>query len=103
MDVWGVFSGGAGPAAKLFLVIHLVMTVAFVAAGRASMRAQRRKPQLYPFKILKILIRDFQWSTASLRFHHDARWRFGNESKAVGLRGNRCFRFRGFFHGLCRR
>lgn len=42
MDVWGVFSGGARPVAKLFLVIHLLMTVAFVVAGRASMRAQRR-------------------------------------------------------------
>jgi hypothetical protein len=42
MDVWGVFSGGARQVAKLFLVIHLLMTVAFVAAGRASMRAQRR-------------------------------------------------------------
>jgi hypothetical protein len=42
MDLWGVFSGGARPAAKLFLVIHLLMTVAFVVAGRASMRAQRR-------------------------------------------------------------
>ena len=40
MDVWGVFSGAARPAAKLFLVIHLLMTVAFVVAGRASMRAQ---------------------------------------------------------------
>ena len=42
MDVWGVFSGGARSAAKLFLVIHLLMTVAFVAAGRASIQAQRR-------------------------------------------------------------
>jgi hypothetical membrane protein len=42
MDVWGVFSGGARPAAKLFLVIHLLMTVAFIVAGRASMRTQRR-------------------------------------------------------------
>jgi hypothetical protein len=42
MDVWGVFGGGARPVAKLFLVIHLLMTVAFVVAGRASMRAQRR-------------------------------------------------------------
>ena len=41
MDVWGVFSGGARPAARLFLVIHLLMAVAFVVAGRASMRAQR--------------------------------------------------------------
>jgi hypothetical protein len=42
MDVWGVFSGSARQVAKLFLVIHLLMTVAFVVAGRASMRAQRR-------------------------------------------------------------
>jgi hypothetical protein len=42
MDVWGVFSGGARSAAKLFLVIHLLMSVAFLVAGRASMQAQRR-------------------------------------------------------------
>jgi hypothetical protein len=42
MDVGGVFSGGARSAAKLFLVIHLLMTVAFIVAGRASMQAQRR-------------------------------------------------------------
>ena len=41
MDVWDVFSGSARPVAKLFLVIHLLMTAAFVLAGRASMRAQR--------------------------------------------------------------
>jgi hypothetical protein len=41
MDVWGVFFDDARPASKLFLVIHLLMTVAFVVAGRASMRAQR--------------------------------------------------------------
>jgi hypothetical protein len=40
MDLWGVFSGDARAAAKLFLVIHLLMTVAFVVAGRARMRAQ---------------------------------------------------------------
>ena len=38
MDVWGVFSGGARPVMKLFLVIHLLMTVAFVVAGRAPAR-----------------------------------------------------------------
>ena len=43
MDVWGVFSGGARPVAKLFLVIHLLMTVGFVVAGRASMQAQRNR------------------------------------------------------------
>lgn len=42
MDVWGVFSGDARPVAKLFLVIHLLFTVAFVVAGRTSMRAQQR-------------------------------------------------------------
>jgi uncharacterized membrane protein len=41
MDVWGVFSGGARPIAKLFLVIHLLLTVAFVVAWRTSMRAPR--------------------------------------------------------------
>jgi hypothetical protein len=41
MDVWGVLSGGARPVAKLFLVIYLLMTVGFVVAGRASIRAQR--------------------------------------------------------------
>jgi hypothetical protein len=40
MDIWGVFSGGARPVAKLFLVIHLLLTVAFVLAGRAGMRVQ---------------------------------------------------------------
>lgn len=42
MDVWGVFSGDAREAAKLFLVIHLLMTVAFIVTGRASMRAADR-------------------------------------------------------------
>lgn len=41
MDIWGVFSGAARPVAKLFLVIHLLMTVGFVLAWRASRRAQR--------------------------------------------------------------
>jgi hypothetical protein len=42
MDIWGVFSGGARPVAKLFLVIHLLMTVSFIVAGLASLRAQTR-------------------------------------------------------------
>jgi uncharacterized membrane protein len=41
VDVWGVFSGGARPVAKLFLVIHLLMTVGFILAGRAGMRVER--------------------------------------------------------------
>ena len=40
MDIWGVFSGGARDAAKLFLVIHVLMTVGFVVAGRAALRAR---------------------------------------------------------------
>lgn len=39
MDIWGVFSGSARPVAKVFLVIHLLMTVSFIVAGRAGMRA----------------------------------------------------------------
>lgn len=38
MDVWGVFSGGAREAAKVFLVIHLLMTVGFLMAARTSLR-----------------------------------------------------------------
>jgi hypothetical protein len=38
MDVWGVFGGGAREAAKLFLVIHLLMTVGFVLAARTGKR-----------------------------------------------------------------
>lgn len=40
VDILGVFSGDARPVAKLFLVIHLIMTVSFVLAG---MGAERRK------------------------------------------------------------
>jgi hypothetical protein len=41
IDVWGVSTGGARPIAKLFLVIHLLFTVAFVLAWRTSMRLRR--------------------------------------------------------------
>ena len=37
MDIWGVSSGGAREAMKIFLVIHLLMTAAFVVAARAEM------------------------------------------------------------------
>jgi hypothetical protein len=40
MDLWGVFSGDARRVAKVFLVIHLLMTIAFVLAWRASKREQ---------------------------------------------------------------
>ena len=36
VDVWGVFTGGARPIAKLFLVIHFFLTAAFVAAWRTK-------------------------------------------------------------------
>jgi hypothetical protein len=38
MDIWGVFSGSARSVAKLFLVIHLLMTIAFIMAARARLR-----------------------------------------------------------------
>ncbi len=41
VDVWGVFTGGARPIAKLFLVIHLLLTAAFIVAWRTNMRAPR--------------------------------------------------------------
>lgn len=34
-DIWGVFSGSARPIAKLFLVIHLAMAIAFALQWRA--------------------------------------------------------------------
>jgi hypothetical protein len=40
MDIWGVFGGGAREVAKVFLVIHLLMTIAFVLAGRSDTRPQ---------------------------------------------------------------
>jgi len=36
MDVWGVFTGGARSIAKLFLLFHLLLTVAFVIAWRSN-------------------------------------------------------------------
>jgi hypothetical protein len=41
VDVWGVFGGGARPIAKVFLVVHVLLTVAFVAAWRTNMPARR--------------------------------------------------------------
>ena len=38
MDIWGMFSGGARPIAKLFLVVHLSLTVAFVLQWHARDR-----------------------------------------------------------------
>jgi hypothetical protein len=39
MDIWGVATGDARPIAKAFLVVHLLFTLAFVLARRATMRA----------------------------------------------------------------
>ena len=38
IDVWGVVSGDAREAAKLFPVIHLLMMLAFVIVLRSSTR-----------------------------------------------------------------
>jgi hypothetical protein len=40
-DVWGVFTGGSRPIAKVFLVIHVLLAVAFVVAWR-----RLRQPEL---------------------------------------------------------
>jgi hypothetical protein len=37
-DVWGVFTGGSRPIAKVFLVIHLLLTVAFLMAWQTRPR-----------------------------------------------------------------
>jgi hypothetical protein len=39
-DVWSVASGEAREIAKIFLVVHLLFTLAFVAAARGSWRAR---------------------------------------------------------------
>ena len=44
MDVWGVFSGDARPIAKVFLVIHMLLTFAFVVAWRTNMRPRELQP-----------------------------------------------------------
>jgi hypothetical protein len=41
-DVWGVFSGEARELAKMFLVVHLLFTAAFITVARKSMLAGRR-------------------------------------------------------------
>jgi hypothetical protein len=42
MDVWGIFTGRARPITKLFLVVHLLLTVTFVVTWRTNiMRAPR--------------------------------------------------------------
>lgn len=43
MDVWGVFSGDARQAAKLFLVIHLLMAFAFIITYLGSSRQPTRQ------------------------------------------------------------
>lgn len=37
-DVWGVFGGGARAVAKLFLVVHLSLALAFLSAWRSARR-----------------------------------------------------------------
>ena len=40
MDLWGVFGGDARAAAKPFLVVHLLLTLAFLAAWRSASHPQ---------------------------------------------------------------
>ncbi len=39
-DIWGVSSGEARELAKIFLVVHLALAIAFVAALRVDQRAR---------------------------------------------------------------
>ena len=41
-DVWGVSHGHSRPIAAAFLVIHLLFTLGFFAAGRATVRGTAR-------------------------------------------------------------
>ena len=40
-DIWGVASGEARDLAKVFMVVHLLFTVAFLAVARSMRRAPR--------------------------------------------------------------
>jgi hypothetical protein len=42
-DVWGGFSGGSRPVAKGFLVIHVLLTVAFVVAWQTRLRLREHR------------------------------------------------------------
>ena len=44
MDVWGVLSGDARPVAHLFLIIHFLMTVAFLSAWLTNMPRRELRP-----------------------------------------------------------
>jgi hypothetical protein len=41
-DIWGVSHGHSRPIAAAFLAIHLLFTLAFIAAGRAALRGNTR-------------------------------------------------------------
>jgi hypothetical protein len=41
-DVWGVLSGEARAAARVFLVVHLLFTFGFIAARRAAPALRER-------------------------------------------------------------
>jgi hypothetical protein len=43
-DAWSVSNGEARPIAKAFLVIHLIFTLAFIAAGRAMRTTEGGRP-----------------------------------------------------------
>jgi hypothetical protein len=42
-DVWGVFTGGSRAIAKVFLVIHVLLTVAFVVAWQTRLRQREHR------------------------------------------------------------
>jgi hypothetical protein len=44
MDVWGAFGGGARQLAKVFLVVHLLMVIAFIVAGRPGTASRSIRP-----------------------------------------------------------
>ncbi len=44
LDILSVLNGSGRPVAKVFMVIHLAMTVAFVVAWRTSFRQQEHRP-----------------------------------------------------------
>jgi hypothetical protein len=44
LDILSVFNGSARPVAKVFLIIHLALTIAFVVAWRPKLRQQEHSP-----------------------------------------------------------
>jgi hypothetical protein len=45
LDIVSVLNGSARPVAKIFLVVHLAFTIAFVVAWRTRLRQQEHRPR----------------------------------------------------------